>query len=125
MRSHRLLLPTEVLLVSAACTVLPDGAGVPAPVETLLRVTVFASCLSESDCGGAPISVRRAGPLVFADRDSLVMTDLKGRARVAIRPGPGTFLDVYRGQRRTAGAVAKGAGRGLLAGIAMGVGEAL
>jgi hypothetical protein len=125
MRSNRQLFPTALLLVSAACTVLPDGVGVPAPVETLLRVTVFASCLSEFDCGGAPISARRAGPLVFADRDSLVMTDLKAGARVTIRPAAGTLLDVYRGQRRTAGAVAKGAGRGLLAGIGMGVGEAL
>src|ERR1043166_6713016 len=94
MRSNRQLFPTALLLVSAACTVLPDGVGVPRPVETLLRVTVFASCLSESDCGGAPISARRAGPLVFADRDSLVMTDLKAGARVTIRPAAGTLLDV-------------------------------
>ena len=125
MRYRRRMLPIALLLAPVACTQLPSGVGVPQPVETLLRVTTFASCLSNSGCDKAQVSGRRAGPLVFADRDSLVMTDLEVKARVTIRPGAGTLLEVYRGQGRTAGAAARGAGRGFLTGIATGLGEAV
>ncbi len=125
MRCRRQLLPIALLLAPAACTQLPSGVGSPQPVETLLRVKVFASCLSTPDCGGASATGSYAGPLVFADRDSLVMTDLKAGRRLTIRPGAGVLLEVYRGQHRSPSAAAKGAGKGFLAGIAAGVGQAL
>jgi hypothetical protein len=81
----------------------------PAPAQVVLR----------AEAGTPP--VRFAGPLVFADADSVVMTDMREGRRVALRQGPDLILEVYRGQRASSGAVARGMGRGALFGLALGV----
>ena len=67
----------------------------------------------------------RTGTLIFADVDSLVMFDGKTMERVTVRPDSGVVLEVYQGQRRTAGAIGKGTVKGAAVGAAVGVGEAV
>ncbi len=107
---HPLLTVTAVLLASTACvhSQIPVEASAPRSTEVILRV------------GGA-----QRGILVFADTDSLVMTDMRAGERVTIRPGSDVLLEVYRGQRRTAEAVVKGAGKGFVEGAATGAAEVL
>lgn len=119
---------TSVLLVLAACiqTQVPIEASSPRPDEVILRTLTFPSCPTRdgAECGRTPAEAHR-GPLVFVEADSLVMTDMKTKRRVTIRPDLGEVIEVYRGQRRTAAAVAKGAGKGALEGAATGAAEAL
>ena len=104
---------SALLLGLAACSQIPMGARSPAPEQILLRAEA-----------GTP-AARFAGPLVFADGDSVVMTDMREGRRVTIRSGPGVILEVYRGQRSSSGAVAKGMGRGALFGLIVGVAAGL
>jgi hypothetical protein len=63
--------------------------------------------------------------LVFADADSLVMTDVKESKRVTIRPDSGVVVEMYRGQVRSATATVEGAASGALNGAVAGAGEGL
>jgi hypothetical protein len=100
------------ILVSQACTSRPFEDSRPRPVDFLIRVT-------------APTQAPRVGPLIFVERDSLVMFDRDASARVTVRPDSTVILELYQGQRRSADAVAKGTARGVAIGIAAGIGEAL
>jgi len=112
-------------LMGAGCSTIPQGARTPAPLQVLLRATLSPTCLDPSGC---PVidPVRVAGPMVFADADSVLLTNMADGRRVVIRSGPAVRLEVYRGQRAASvGTVAresvKGAGLGLLAGLASGL----
>ncbi len=125
MKTLNLIASASVLLASAACTPLPMETAMPRPAEVHLRVTVYATCLE----GPACIPTRAAGPLrgnlMFVDADSLVMFDMATAKRVTVRPGAGVLVELYRGQRRTMDATAKGAAKGALVGAAVGAGEGL
>jgi len=126
MRQHHLI-PSSLLLAVAACvqSQVPIEVSVPRSTEIILRTTALAACPPQSGCDWAPSGEPRRGILVFADADSLVMTDTKAGQRVTVWPGAGVLLEVYRGQRRTAEAVVKAAGGGALEGAAVGAGEVL
>lgn len=121
------LIPSSILLAVAACvqSQVPVEVSVPRGEEVILRTTVQARCPAGSDCERSSTAESRRGILVFADADSLVMTDMKAGQRVTVRPDSGVLLEVYRGQRRSAEAVAKAAGSGALEGAAVGAGEVL
>ena len=102
-----------MLLSLTGCSQIPIQARNPAPEQVLLR----------AEAGTPP--ARYAGPLVFAEADSVVMTDMREGRRVTLRSGPGMMLEVYRGQRSSSGAVAKGMGRGALFGLVVGVAAGL
>lgn len=114
---------SSLSVASAACSTVPMEVTHPEPVQIVLRVTSTPSCGPGAECPREPGTLRYRGPLVFAEDDSLVMTDMTLGRRVTVRSGPGTRLEVYRGQKRTVGAVATGAGKGFLAGIAAGAAE--
>jgi hypothetical protein len=124
-RHHRQLVSTSILLASAACSTVPPETAMPRPAEVLLRVTAYAACLEGAGC--APTSAARPmrGILMFVDADSLVMFDMGGKERVTVWPGAGVLVELYRGQRRTMDATAKGAAKGALVGAAVGAGEGL
>ncbi len=128
MRQQRQLIPMSILLALMGCIAqsqVPVEVSVPRPAEVILRTTVQARCPAGSDCEWSSTAESRRGILVFAEADSLVMTDMKAGQRVTVRPDSGVLLEVYRGQRRSAGAVAKAAGSGALEGAAVGAGEVL
>lgn len=106
MRYQRKLL-FAFLLSSAACSARPMETAQPRPSEALLRVN------------------GRRGTLLFVDADSLVLFDMKAAKRVTVRPGASVVVELYRGQRSSASAIAKGAGKGALVGGAIGAGEGL
>jgi hypothetical protein len=120
---HQKLL-LALLLASAACSARPMETVMPRPVEVLLRVTTYATCLEETRCGPRTASTRR-GTLMFVDADSLVMFDMRAAKRVTVRPGAGVLVELYRGQRSSASAIVKGVGKGALIGAAVGAGEGL
>lgn len=107
MRCHRNAILTFLLLTSAACSARPMETAMPRPAEVLLRVD------------------GRRGTLMFVDADSLVMFDMRATERVTVRPGEGVLLELYRGQRGSGAAIAKGVGKGALVGAAVGAGEGL
>jgi len=113
-----------IFLTAAACSARPMETVMPRPVEVLLRVTTYATCLEEVRCDPRTASARR-GTLMFVDADSLVMFDLRAAKRVTVRPGASVQVELYRGQRNSARAIFKGAGQGALIGAAVGAGEGL
>jgi hypothetical protein len=109
-------------IVIAGCAPnIPVEVRTPQPRDVLLQVWTHSTCLEIERCP----STRRRGSLVFADHDSLVMFDVVAMERVAIRPGPGVVLEVYRGQRTDERQVMNAVGKGALAGAAAGLGEAV
>lgn len=58
MRYNLHLIPTTMLLVSAACSMRPMEASMPRPTDVLLRVTTFASCLPGDSCPSEPGALR-------------------------------------------------------------------
>jgi hypothetical protein len=125
MRRYRQLIPTSILLASAACSRVPPETAMPRPAEVLLRVTTYAACLEGTACAPASASRPTRGNLMFVDADSLVMFDMAAAKRVTVRPGAGVLVELYRGQRRSFNATAKGAAKGALVGAAVGAGEGL
>lgn len=121
------LIPSSILLAVAACvqSQVPVEVSVPRPADVILRATVLAPCPSDTGCERAAVGKPRRGLLVFAEADSLVMTDMEAGQRVTVWPDSSLQLEIYRGQRRSAEAVAKAAGSGALEGAAVGAGEVL
>jgi hypothetical protein len=101
------------LLVTGACSQVPLEAA-PTPIQILLRARI-----------GGETEQRFAGPLVFAEADSLVMTDMRLGRRVTLRTGPNLFLEIYRGQRSSEEAVVKSAARSALFGGLVGLASGL
>jgi len=122
---HRQLIPTSILLASAACSMAPAETAMPRPAEVLLRVTTYAACLDGTACAPPSASRPLRGNLMFVDSDSLVMFDMATAKRATVRPGAGVLVELYRGQRRSFNATAKGAAKGALVGAAVGAGEGL
>ena len=108
-------------LACGCASSIPIEVRLPRPQEVLLQAWTFSTCLEPARC---PATHRR-GHLVFADQDSLVMFDNRAMERVAIRPGPGVVLQVYRGQRSDPRTTLKGAAKGAALGAAAGLAEAL
>jgi hypothetical protein len=106
MRSRQFMIPVVLLLAAPACMMNQLGRG-PPPATLVLRVI-------------ASDSTFRIGGLVLADGDSLVLYDLKKKARFAIYEQAGLLLDVYRGQGEGGKAAAEGAGNGALLGAGLG-----
>lgn len=67
---------------------------------------------------GAPAT--HEGRLIFASYDSVVIYSLRDRREFAVSVEEITRLEVYRGQRGSAGAALKGAAKGALLGAAVG-----
>lgn len=107
MAFHRNLI-LLALLVTGACSQVPIEAA-PTPVQVLLRVRI----------GGAT-EQRYAGPMVFAEADSVVMTDMHQGQRVTVRTGTDVVLEVYRGQKSSTGAIVNGAAKTALFGALVG-----
>ena len=101
------------LLVTGACSQVPIEAA-PTPVQVLLRARI----------GGAT-EQRYAGPMVFAEADSVVMTDMRLGQRVTLRTGPEVVLEVYRGQKSSTGAIVNSAAKSALFGALVGAATAL
>ena len=101
------------LLITGACSRVPIEAG-PSPTQVLLRARV-----------GGTTGERYAGPMVFADADSVVMTDMRQGQRVTIRTGPDVSLEVYRGQKSSPGAIVTSAARNALFGGLVGAAAVL
>ena len=120
-RADGLILVVSSLLAAGCASSIPIEVRIPRPQEVLLQAWTFSTCLELARC---PATHRR-GHLVFADTDSLVMFDNRAMERVAIRPGPGVILQVYRGQRSNPETTMKGATKGALQGAAAGLAEAL
>ena len=112
MESSRKLL-SLTLLITGACSQVPIEAG-PGPIQVLLRARV-----------GGTTGERYAGPMVFADADSLVMTDMRQGQRVTVRSGPQVVLEVYRGQKTSSDAIVKSAARNALFGGLVGAAAVL
>jgi hypothetical protein len=124
-RHVRQLIPTSILLTSAACSMVPAETAMPRPAEVLLRVTTYAACLDGTACAPPSASRPMRGNLMFVDSDSLVMFDMATAKRATVRPGAGVLVELYRGQRRSFNATAKGAAKGAMVGAAVGAGEGL
>ena len=112
MESPRKIL-SLTLLITGACSQVPIEAG-PGPTQVLLRARISATT-----------GERYAGPMVFADADSVVMTDMRQGHRVTVRSGPQVVLEVYRGQKSSTGAIVKGAATNALFGALVGAAAAL
>lgn len=104
---------TLALLVTGACSQVPIEAA-PTPVQVLLRART-----------GDAAEQRYAGPMVFAEADSVVMTDMRQGRRVTVRTGPDVVLEVYRGQKTSTGAIVNGAAKSALFGAMVGAAATL
>lgn len=107
MRIERFVVPAGLLLVASGCFA--------PPVETRTRTASLVVRVRDAD------GTTRVGGLVLADADSLLIYDVQAAMRFVVRPAPGDSVEVYRGQRSSSRAVAKGAGKGALQGLALGV----
>ena len=119
MRSPSSILPI-CLLAGTACLQKPAEVAHPQPADIVLRVTTLPGCLLDPLCDGSAASVRR-GRLIFVDGDSVVMVDVTAGEQVVVREGPDVSLAIYRGQKVTAGAIAKSTGKGALIGGLVGL----
>ena len=110
-------LSLQAICLALGCSSIPQQARTPAPIQIILRAELAP------DSSGA--ARRYGGPLVFADADSVVFTDMQRGERIALRSGPSLKLEVYRGQRSSADAVVKGAAKAGLFGALVGIAGAV
>ncbi len=106
-------------LLSSACVVAPSQQ-VAGPQTMRVRVTADKTCYPERPCSTLPLPQAHQGPLIFVDSDTLSMHSRHRESQVALPVWSIRKLEVYRGQKTSAGSTAKGAGIGAVAGAALG-----
>lgn len=122
MKNCKLVLAMALGAAACATSQVPVEVSAARSDEILLRVS---TCATGGQCESGGLSGIHRGLLVFADADSLVMTDVKESKRVTIRPDSGVVVEMYRGQVRSAAATVEGAASGALNGAVAGAGEGL
>lgn len=122
MKNCKLALAMALGAGACATSQVPVEVSAARSDEILLRVS---ACATGGPCGSGGLSGSHRGLLVFADADSLVMTDVTRSSRVTIRPDSGVVVEMYRGQVRSATATVEGGVSGVLKGAVAGAGEGL
>ncbi len=117
----RHIVPLACLGLSAACAPHIVSPGSPAPTAPPLGQWLRASHCPSGDCNQRHTTYE--GYLIGLEGNTLVLhaSGPKGRGyRLELPTGWLTKIELYRGNKRTAAAVAKGAGKGGLLGAVLG-----